>query len=131
MELNLIKILKKFTNIVVHSLSWLEQMRMTQRGERIESVAAFTIENNAETLYLHKEGSFIKNQVFWEENIVTVMTHEKIHIILYQMGLDRESTMMDKVFRSISKSNFFVDGDWEWLKGKWRWDGEKWSRMNL
>jgi len=129
--LNPIKLLKKFTNIVVRSLPWLERYRLIQKGISISRVAAFVTPKDLETLYLHKEGTFIKNRIYWEENIVTVITHEKLHIILHQMKLDHESDMLDKVFPIISKSHFFVDGDWEWLKGKWRWDGEKWSRMNF
>lgn len=126
--LNPIKLLKKFTNIVVRSLPWLEQWRM---GTKVSDVAAFLFPHDLETLYIHKEGKHILDSYYWEENLVTVMTHEQIHATLRKNKLYKENEGFDNVFPNIPKSNFFVDGKWKWLKGKWRWDGEKWDKKNF
>ena len=131
MDIKPLKLLRKFTNIVVRSLPWLERYHLTQKGTSISQVAAFVYPKDIETLYLNKEGCFIKNQLFWEENIVAVITHEKLHIVIDQLGLNFETDMLDNISPSISKSHFFVDGNWEWIEKKWYWDGEKWSRTSF
>jgi len=118
------KLLKKFTNIVVRSLPWLEQFRL---GLKLPQVAAFVFPWDADTMYIHKEGRHVKAQYYWETNVVTVLTHEKIHTILRKQKLFAENDGFDKVFSSIPESNFLVDGDWKWLKYRWIWEDEKWT----
>ena len=119
-----IKIIKKFTNIVVRSLPWLEQFKL---GLKLPQVAAFVFPNDPDTMYIHKEGRHVKVQYYWETNIITVLTHEKIHTIFRREKLFAENDGFDKVFPHISESNFLVDGDWKWLKYRWIWENEKWT----
>jgi len=79
-------------------------------------------------MYIHKEGRHVKIQYYWETNVVTVLTHEKIHTIFRREKLFAENDGFDKVFPNIPTSNFLVDGDWKWLKYKWVWEDEKWMK---
>ena len=51
-----------------------------------------------------------------EQILTSAITHEDLHSILYRFGGKNLSDALHFIAGTISKSQFFVDGDWKWIK---------------
>jgi len=121
-----VKLQRKITNIVCRRLSLRDAW---QFGMKIREIAAY-IEGRCDTLYINPEGGSASEQAWWERNIVTVITHEDIHLIFYKLGLNTANEQFDneRIFKNTSRNHFLVDGNWDWLDYKWEWKCGQWIR---
>jgi len=111
MELELIKIWKKITNIVIRRLPLKERILNTEYLR----VPAFLFTTDTDTLCINPDfakwfkGNYIQDdELLW----TAIITHEELHKILMEFDCDK----LDRIAASIGKSMFFVDCDWNWLK---------------
>jgi len=51
-----------------------------------------------------------------EQILTSAITHEDLHSILYKLEGRKTSNALDILAGTISKSQFFIDGDWKWIK---------------
>ena len=51
-----------------------------------------------------------------EQILTSAITHEDLHAILYKLEGKKVCNALDIIAGTISKSLFFVDGDWKWIK---------------
>jgi hypothetical protein len=113
MELDVIKIWKKITDIVIRRLPAKERF-LNQDYLR---VPAFLFTTDTDTLCINPDfakwlkGNYIKDdELLW----TAIITHEELHRILIEFGKDYDK--IDSVAPTVHKNIFFVTGDWDWLK---------------
>jgi hypothetical protein len=122
MELEIIRILRKITNIVIHRLPAKERF-LNQEYLR---VPAFLFTNDTDTLCINPDfAKWFKNNYIKDDEYLwaAIITHEELHKILIEFGnedpdADIVYDRLDKIAPNVHKSMFFVDGDWNWLRSR-------------
>jgi len=105
-ELGFIKLLKKISQIAF------------EEKERKYVTASVFHRFAPHLMLINLNGHYAKDQGWWEENFVVIVTHEDLHGILYEIGGLRLTWALDELWSSTMKSRFFVDGNPEWFEWK-------------
>jgi len=103
-KLGFIKLLKKISYIIF------------EHDVRKYVTAAIYFRWSPDVLFINVNGIHAKDQGWWEENLVAIITHEDIHGVLYRIGGLRATWALDKICSTTLKSWFLVDGNWGLLK---------------
>lgn len=120
MEIDLIEIVRKITNIIIHRLPAKERF-LNQEYLR---VPAFLFISDTDTLCINPDfAKWFKNNYIQDDEYLwtAIITHEELHKILIEFGnddLDMLYDKLDNIAPNVHKSMFFVDGDWNWLKSR-------------
>ena len=51
-----------------------------------------------------------------EQILTSVITHEDLHGILYKLEGRKACDALDTLAGTITESQFFLDGDWKWIR---------------
>jgi len=105
-ELDFIKLLKKISQILF------------EEKERKYVTASVFHRFAPDVLLINLNGYYAKDQVWWEENFVVIVTHEDLHGILYEIGGLTLTWALDNLWSSTIKSRFLVDGNPKSFKWK-------------
>jgi len=104
-ELERLELERKITDIVFSWKKWYDCRNV-----------GFTTALHPSIFFLNLGHRLIYSPKFWQENFVAIITHETLHDVLAKRISEKVSLALDNLFGYLPRNNFFVDGDWKWIK---------------
>jgi len=111
-KLNPLKLIRKITNILFNSTRYWREPKV------VGWVNHGSLFNH--TFFINTSGKRTKQQSWWEQNLVTILTHETLHIVIFKLHGDYMSDMLDNIAPKVKHNHIFVDCDWNGIPKRWK-----------